>query len=71
VEVLSTVEWSSETCEVRFVLCEQDFATLSQKRISAVLYRSDSYDILSKPALLAEAKIKVVEEGGDKLKEGK
>ncbi len=38
-------------------MCEDDAAALRRQKVSVVLFRSDSYDILSLPTPLAEATV--------------
>ena len=56
VEVVSGVTWDEEGSEVRLLLCEDDAAALRREDASVVLYRSDSYGVLTMPTSLAKAK---------------
>lgn len=56
VEVLSAVAWDDEACEARFLLCADDVVALRAQGVKVALIRTDSWDILSVPVALAEAK---------------
>lgn len=55
-QLLSTIKWDSETAQVRFYMEEMEFKRMVEvKGWGVVLFRSDSYQILSEPAKLEES----------------
>lgn len=65
VEVLSCVGWDEGAHEARFLLCADDAAALQEQDVSVVLFRSDSYDVLSMPTKLADARAVAAGVGGE------
>jgi hypothetical protein len=56
VEVVSVLAWDADTVEARVLLCEDDAAALRRQGAAVVVYRTDSYDVLSMPAPWSRAK---------------